>query len=55
MGTVKMQDVVPKLSVTPGRVNHAGPSLGEHNEAVYGGFLGCGPEELADLKKGGVI
>src|SRR5690606_9723494 len=39
-GDVAMQDVFPRLSETPGRVRHAGPELGEHNDEVYRGLLG---------------
>ncbi len=54
-GRVRMQAVVPKLSRTPGRVIHPGLDPGAHNEAVYGGILGLGARELADLRAGGVI
>lgn len=54
-GEVPMQNVAPKLSQTPGRVRTAGPELGEHNEAVWGGLLGLGPDDLRDLHDRGVI
>jgi crotonobetainyl-CoA:carnitine CoA-transferase CaiB-like acyl-CoA transferase len=50
-----MQNVVPKLSVTPGAVRSAGPALGEHNEHVWGGLLGLGPDELARLREAAII
>jgi formyl-CoA transferase len=50
-----MPGVIPKFSRTPGRVAHAGPRLGEHNEAVYGGLLGLGATALAQLAREGVI
>ena len=39
-GTLKMQNVAPRLSATPGMVRHAGPDLGEHTAEVLGGLLG---------------
>ncbi|MBI2875771.1 MAG: CoA transferase, partial [Candidatus Tectomicrobia bacterium] len=55
LGRIKMQDVVPKFSLTPGQVNGAGPALGEHNEEVYREILGCQPEELVQLRAEGII
>lgn len=52
---LKMQNVVPKLSATPGEVRWSGPRLGEHNEEVFGGLLGLNEETLADLKNGGIV
>jgi CoA:oxalate CoA-transferase len=31
------------------------PKLGEHNEAVYGGWLGLSPAQVAELRRDGVI
>lgn len=55
LGPIKMQNVIPKLSETPGRVRHPGAELGEHNREVYIGELGLTEEELAELKEQGVI
>ncbi len=55
LGTVKMPGVVPRLSRTPGQVEHLAPSLGQHNDEIYGGLLGYGPEKIASLKEEGVI
>jgi len=49
LGAVRMQNVVPRFSATPGVVRNAGPKLGEHNDEVYGGVLGLSPEERAQL------
>jgi formyl-CoA transferase len=54
-GEVAMQNVVPKLSDTPGRVRTAGPALGQHNDEVYGGLLGLSAQEIADLASAGII
>lgn len=54
-GTLRMQNVVPKLSATPGSVRSCGPELGEHNEAVFKGLLGIGDEAFEAMIAGGII
>ncbi len=55
LGSVRMQNVIPKLSRTPGKVKFAGGQLGEHNHEVYGQRLGLSAEEIGRLKEQGVI
>lgn len=55
LGEIPMPAILPKFSRTPGRIEHAGPRLGEHNEAIYSGLLGLSCKELQDLARGGVI
>ena len=55
LGKTRMVGIVPKFGETPGRVDHAGPSLGQHNESVYGSWLGHSQEYLDDLAKRGII
>ena len=43
------------LSETPARPDRAGPTLGEHNEAVFRGLLGLGADEYASLAADGVF
>lgn len=50
-----MQNVAPKLSATPGRVETIGPELGAHNEAIYGELLGMDSAQRADLEARGII
>lgn len=52
---MQMQNVFPKLSATPGKVEWAGPKVGQHNADVYGGILGLSASEIADLSANGVI
>jgi formyl-CoA transferase len=54
-GQLPMQNVVPKLSATPGAVRTAGPALGEHNDQVWGELAGLDPAELARLRAAAVI
>lgn len=56
LGPVRMQNVVPKLSRTPGKIRWPGPTrMGQHNEEIYCGKLGLSRERLAELKEQGVI
>lgn len=54
-GKIKMQNVAPRLSETPGAVRHVGPALGEHNDYVYGEVLGLSPDKRAELRDAGII
>ncbi len=55
-GTVKMQNVFPKLSKTPGAVRSLAPAtVGADNAAVYGEVLGLDGDEMARLQASGVI
>jgi crotonobetainyl-CoA:carnitine CoA-transferase CaiB-like acyl-CoA transferase len=55
IGNTRMLGVVPKFSETPGKVDHAGPALGHHNESVYKSWLGFGRDRLEELTRNGTI
>jgi formyl-CoA transferase len=55
LGTIPMPAVIPKLSSTPGRVEYAGPRLGQHNDVVYRDLLGLPDDLRAHLSREGVI
>jgi len=55
LGEVPMPAVVPRLTTTPGRIEHPGPPLGAHNEEVYQGLLGKSAQQIAGLRERGVI
>ena len=55
-GTVKMQNVFPKLSASPGSVRTPAPRVpGEHNAEVLGGLLGLSEAEIGELRAAGDI
>ena len=55
LGKTKLVGIVPKFSDTPGRVEHAGPSVGEHNNLIYGSWLGFSEDKIAGLIERGSI
>jgi crotonobetainyl-CoA:carnitine CoA-transferase CaiB-like acyl-CoA transferase len=55
LGKTKMLGVVPKFSKTPGSVQHAGPTVGEHNQHIYNSWLGLPADKLSQLSEEGTI
>jgi len=55
IGSVRVPNVVPRLTATPGGIDHLGPSLGQDSEDVYQQLLGLKEAEIADLRERGVI
>ena len=54
-GELRMQNVAPKLSTTPGNVRTPAPELGQHNEEIYGQLLNLSTKRMAKLKSEGII
>jgi formyl-CoA transferase len=54
-GTLRMQNVAPKLSETPGGIRAPSPQMGQHNEDVYMGLLGMSRERFEALQSAKVI
>jgi formyl-CoA transferase len=54
-GELRMQNVAPKLSETPGSVRSPSPELGQHNDEVFLKLLGMADQRYADLKSRKVI
>lgn len=55
LGDFTLQNVVPRLSGTPGEIRWLGPELGQHNEDVYGTLLDLDQDRRDDLAARGVI
>jgi succinyl-CoA:(S)-malate CoA-transferase subunit A len=55
LGEVVVPGVIPRLSATPGRITHLGPSLGNATEAVLSGLLGIEVAEIQRLRQQHVI
>lgn len=54
-GTVPIQDVVPRFHHHPGAIHSTGGDVGEHNDEVFGDWLGLSPQARAALRTAGVI
>lgn len=54
-GSLAIANVVPRLTVTPGKVRSVGCELGEHNKEIYGDLLGLSEERMKELSENGVI
>jgi len=53
---IMQQNVVPKLSATPGGIRWAGPDkLGEHTAEVLAELLDLTPEQIGKLKQSGIV
>lgn len=55
VGELIMPGIIPKLSLTPGRIKWAGPKLGAHNDEIYHEMLGFSHEEMKKLKDNDII
>jgi crotonobetainyl-CoA:carnitine CoA-transferase CaiB-like acyl-CoA transferase len=55
LGTLPQPGVVPKLSLTPGRVTHAGGALGSHTDEILSRLLGMSGDEIAELRADRVV
>jgi formyl-CoA transferase len=54
-GAVRMHNVIPRLSATPGEIRWPGGTLGEHNKDIYCDELQMSSSELEHLQSIGVV
>jgi crotonobetainyl-CoA:carnitine CoA-transferase CaiB-like acyl-CoA transferase len=54
-GELRMQNVAPHLSETPGSIRSPSPRLGEHNDDIYLQLMQMNPERYATLKASHII
>ena len=54
-GELRMQNVAPKLSETPGSIRSPSPDMGQHNDEVYRDLLGLDESRYAALKAANVV
>lgn len=54
-GTVRMQNVVPRLTSTPGRVRHTGAQRGAYTNEVLADLCGLEPEAIEKLRADGAV
>jgi crotonobetainyl-CoA:carnitine CoA-transferase CaiB-like acyl-CoA transferase len=55
LGQLRTLGVPVKLSETPGAINTAPPTLGQHTDAVLAGDLGLDADTIAKLRRQQVI
>ena len=54
-GELRMQNVAPKLSRTPGGIHAPAPELGQHSEEIYRTLLGFDTARINELRGRGII
>ncbi len=55
LGALRMPNVVPRLSESPGVVESLGPELGQHTDLVLRDVLAYTHERIADLRRQGIV
>ncbi|MGH2881427.1 MAG: CaiB/BaiF CoA transferase family protein, partial [Solirubrobacteraceae bacterium] len=55
LGPLRMQNLMFRLSASPGAIRFPGRRLGQDNDEVYGERLGLDPDRIAELREQGAI
>jgi crotonobetainyl-CoA:carnitine CoA-transferase CaiB-like acyl-CoA transferase len=54
-GRLSLYGVPTKYSLSPAKIRMHAPTLGQHNNEIYGQLLGLSPETIQELERKGVI
>ena len=54
-GSLLMEGIFPKMSLTPGVVHHSGKKIGTDNQEIFEKRLGLPKEQLVELSKEKII
>lgn len=54
-GQILMQDVLARMSATPGEITRTGGAVGQDNEEIYHKRLGLSDRRIRELREEGVI
>ncbi len=55
LGELRMQNVAPKLSKTPGGIHSPAPELGQHSDEIYQNLLKFDAARISELRSRGII
>lgn len=54
-GVMPMEGIFPRMAETPGRIRHAGKSMGADNEEIFVKRLGLSKTQIEELTKDGIV
>jgi crotonobetainyl-CoA:carnitine CoA-transferase CaiB-like acyl-CoA transferase len=55
LGKARIQNAIPRMTLTPGKVRHLGGTLGQDNQQILGVELGHSVADLERLQAAGIV